>query len=259
MSSTTGRLKIFLLTGQSNSLGTTADPDEKNIYPGENPVDQEIPFFWRNRSTLNQDGVARLYGDSEGRITTLQPQQGEGKNPAFWGPEIGFGRELVSDGIKDFLIVKASRGGGGNGFWVKNSSDDHMYRHVVETVQLAVSALPSGMKFDITAMLYVQGESDSEEEANISAERLILLAANLRNDLPHARDMKVVTGGIAAPGPRRDIVRKQQSLPPTMDHSFVYVDNADLSTQLYDQLHFNKRAKLEIGRRMARAWLDSFL
>jgi hypothetical protein len=34
------------------------------------------------------------------------------------------------------------------------------------------------------------------------------------------------------------------------------VDTLDLTGQLYDNLHFNKRAKLEIGRRLADAWLD---
>jgi hypothetical protein len=38
------------------------------------------------------------------------------------------------------LFVKASRGGGGKRFWLKGSADDHMYRHVVDTVRQAASA-----------------------------------------------------------------------------------------------------------------------
>jgi len=246
------RLRVFVLTGQSNSLGTTADPGEKDISPGEDPFDAGIPFFWCNRSARAGDGPTVLYGDSGGKIVSLRPQQGEGKNPLFWGPEIGFGRQLAAAGVTNILIVKASRGGGGNGHWLKNGQ---MYLHLLQTVRQAVSALPTGTDFDISALLYVQGESDSSAEAKASGERLRLLAKNLRRDLPHAQNMKVVVGGIAAVGANRDIVRDQQSRLSTTDPTFLYINTLDLRPKLYDQLHFNKSAKLELGSRMADAWL----
>lgn len=248
-------MKVFVLTGQSNSLGTTADPAEVGATPPNDPLDAGIPFFWSNRSTRTEDGPAMLFGDSGGKILSLQVQQGEGANPIFWGPEIGFGRRLAAAGETDFLIVKASRGGGGNRFWLKGSADDHMYRHVIETVRQAVSVLPAATAFDIAALLYVQGESDSPAEAEVSGERLLLLADNLRQDLPHAANMQVLVGGIAAPGASRDIVRGQQANLPSQDARFRYVDTLDLQPRLYDQLHFNKTAKLELGRRLANAWL----
>ena len=248
-------MNLFILTGQSNSLGTTADPGEKDPSPGADPMDARVPFFWSNRSTRAGDGPAVLIGDSGGSILTLRAQQGEAADPLFWGPEIGFGRRLASAGASDFLIVKASRGGGGNTFWLKGATDDHMYRHVVDTVRLAVAALPEGKDFDLAALLYVQGESDSDTEASASGERLRLLAGNLRTDLPHAHGMKVLVGGIAAPGPNRDTVRAQQAALPEADPAFRYIDTLDLRPLLYDNLHFNKFAKLELGRRMADAWL----
>ena len=248
-------VRVFVLTGQSNSLGTTADPAEKEIAPGEDRLDDRILFFWCNRSTRAGDGPARFYGDSGGKIVTLRAQQGEGADPQFWGPEIGFGRRLAASGQRDILIVKASRGGGGNGFWLKGAPDDHMYQHLVQTVRQAVAALPKGTDFDIGALLYVQGESDSGPEAAVAGERLLFLAKNLRNDLPCAGNMKILVGGIAAAGQNRDIVRVQQSRLPVLDRTFCYIDTLDLRPQLYDQLHFNKTAKLELGRRLADAWL----
>lgn len=245
-------VRVFVLTGQSNSLGATEDTGEKDISPGEDALDAMVPFFWSNRSTRTGDGPSVLYGDSGGAIVSLRIQQGEGKNPLFWGPEIGFGRRLAAAGVTNILIVKASRGGGGNGHWLQ---DGEMYRHVVETVRQAVLALPEGTEFDIAALLYIQGESDSESEARASGERLRLLARNLRKDLPNAANMKVLVGGIAAAGQNRDIVREQQSGLPAIDPTFRYINTLDLQPQLYDQLHFNKQAKLEIGRRMADAWL----
>lgn len=248
-------LTLFVLTGQSNSLGTTADPGETDVTPGVDPLDATIPFFWSNRSTQAGDGPTVIIGDSGGRIVSLRVQQGQKNNPLFWGPEIGFGRGLAAAGVRDFLIVKASRGGGGNSLWQKGSADDHMYRHVVATVRQAVDALPAGTAFDIAAMLYVQGESDNESNAAVAGERLRQLAANLRTDLPRATGMRVLVGGIAAPGPNRDVVRAQQATLPALDPSFRYIDTLDLQSQLYDNLHFNKAAKLEIGRRLCRAWL----
>ena len=102
----------------------------------------------------------------------------------------------------------------------------------------------------------MQGESDSVAEAMLSGERLRTLAANSRKDLPNATAMKVFVGGIAAAGAGRDIVRAQQSALPAADPTFRYLDALDLRPQLYDGLHFNKPAKLELGRRLARAWLD---
>jgi hypothetical protein len=249
-------VKIFVLSGQSNSLGTTTDPAEKDISPGQDPLDAKIPFFWSNRSTRAGDGPAILYGDSGGKIVTLRAQQGEGANPQFWGPEVGFARRLMAAGVTDVFIVKASRGGGGNTFWVKDASDHHMYTHILQTVEQAVAALPQGTTFEIAALLYVQGESDSEAEAKLSGERLRLLAGNLRADLPHAGNLKVLVGGIAAAGANRDIVRTQQANLPKIDPTFRYVDTLDLRQQSDDQLHFNKPAKLEIGRRLADAWLS---
>ena len=118
-SRTPGQLDVFVLTGQSNSLGTTADPEEADISPGTHPADEHVKFFWANRSTRGGDGPAVLYGTSGGRITTLQMQQGEGANPAFWGPEFGFARGLYDGGHRDFMVIKARRGGGGNTFWDK--------------------------------------------------------------------------------------------------------------------------------------------
>ena len=249
-------VKIFVLTGQSNSLGTTADKKEPNITPGKDALDAQIPFFWANRSTRGGDGAAVLYDDSGGKIISLRAQKGEGADPLFWGPEIGFSRHLVANGAKDFLFVKASRGGGGNSFWLKGSRDDHMYRHVVETVQQAIQALPQGVTFEVAALLYIQGESDSPTEAAASGERLKTLVENLRKDLPNAAAMKVIIGGIASGGEKSDVVRAQQSALAKNDPTFRYIDTLDLRGQRYDNLHFSKGAKLEIGQRMAKTWLE---
>lgn len=249
------RVKIFVLTGQSNSLGTTADKKEPDITPGTDPLDAQIPFFWANRSTRAGDGPTALYDDSGGKIVTLRARR-RGRGPVVLGAGDWVLPASGGGGEKNFLFVKASRGGGGNSFWLKDHTDDHVYRHVVDTVRRAVQALPDGVTFELAALLYVQGESDSAAEAAASGERLRRLATNLRQDLPNAAAMRVIIGGIASGGKNGDVVRAQQSALPAADPTFRYLDTLDLRPQRYDNLHFSKGAKLELGRRMAKAWLD---
>ncbi|MCA9063739.1 MAG: exo-alpha-sialidase [Planctomycetaceae bacterium] len=247
-------LDIFVLTGQSNALGTVAPADLEQPLPPSSPDDARIPFFWSNRSTRSGDGQAVLIGDSGGMFRQLQAQQGEGANPVFWGPEVGFARRLLEQGQADFAMIKAARGGGGNSFWKKGAPDDHMYRHVVSTVSQAVKAIPDGRRFRIRAIVYLQGESDSDAEAEAAGERLLLLLRNLRRDLPYAEEAKLLVAGIAAAGGRRDLVRIQQAAAANGCEDLSYLETTDLRDQLYDQLHFGKDAKLLIGRRLADQW-----
>lgn len=247
-------IKVYVLTGQSNSLGTTANKKDKDpANPPSDSSDKKISFFWSNRSTAAADGPAAIIGDSGGKITTLQKQQGQGSNPTFWGPEIAFGRKLYKAGERDFLIIKASRGGGGNGYWVKGGQ---MYKHVVTTVNAAIKELEKyGHSYEIVWMLYLQGESNSAKEALISGERLADLLDQLKVDLPHADQMQAVVGGVAFS--KSDVTRKQQKELAEQRKDVVYFSNMDLQGSLYDRLHFDQAAKLKIGRRFADVVLKS--
>ena len=247
--------KVFVLTGQSNSLGTTADTSTADNSPGEHPADAHVRFFWNNRSTRAGDGLATSIGNSDGVIQDLVVQQGEGKNKTFWGPEFGFARALYDSGERNFLVVKASRGGGGNSFWFKKARDHHMYDHVVETVEQAVQQLGPHEEFELTAVFYVQGESDNNQEAGMSGERVQTLFKNLKKDLPNAKNMRFIIGGIGAAGARRDLVRANHEDAAKKTKGMDYFSNTDLASALYDKLHFNKVAKLLIGERFFKAYL----
>ncbi len=244
-------IDVFVLTGQSNALGTTAG-GEADTTQGADPADQKVKFFWSNRAT-----ASLVIGDSNGTFTTMQAQQGGyySGSSTHWGPEIGFARSLFRAGVRDFAVVKAARGGGGNTFWFKDSSDDHMYDHVVATVQAATNQLVAqGHTFSIKGLLYLQGESDSVAEAQESGVRLKALVDQLRADLPNAGSMHCVCGGIAAPGATRDVVRTQQESIATATDYIDFFSNTDLQSYLYDNLHFNKAAKIAVGERFAQSF-----
>lgn len=244
-------IRLFVLTGQSNSLGTTAG-GEADPTPGTDPADANIRFFWSNRAD-----AATVIGDSGGVFSTLQSQQGGyySGSSTHWGPEIAFGRTLYRAGVRNFGIIKAGRGGGGNTFWQKNSADDHMYDHVMATVNAATAALTSnGDTFEIVGLLYLQGESDTAAEAAEADNRLKTLTDNLRADLPNAANLHCVAGGIAAAGTVRDTVRANQTAIASATSYIDSFSNLDLQPALYDSLHFNKAAKLTVGERFAQAF-----
>lgn len=243
--------KVFLLTGQSNSLGTT-NGTEADVSPGGDPADTRLKFFWHNVA----DASTSL-GNSAGAFTSLQTQQGGyyAGSSTHWGPEIGFGRTLVRAGVENIAIVKASRGGGGNNNWSK-AAGGHMYSHVLSTVQAATAALTAnGDTFEIAGLLYLQGESDTAAEADLAGTRFEELVDNLRADLPNAAGMKAVIGGIAAAGTTRDAVRARHEAIASASPVIDFFPNLDLQAQVTDGLHFNKAAKLRIGERFAQTFL----
>lgn len=243
--------KLFVLTGQSNSLGTT-NAGEPDPSPGTDPADAHIKFYWHNV----KDSAVTI-GTSGGVFTTLQSQQGGAYvgSATHWGPEMNFGRTLYRAGVRNFGIIKASRGGGGNTNWSK-ADGGHMYSHVVNTVNAATAILTAnGDTFEIVGLLYLQGESDSTAEANVAKTRIKALTDNLRADLPNASNLHTIIGGIAAAGVDRDIVRAQHAAAGSENATIDYFPNLDLQSQTAsDNLHFNKAAKLRIGERFAQAF-----
>lgn len=245
--------KVFVLTGQSNSLGTT-NGTETDTSPGADAADSRVRFFWHNVA----DATTSI-GNSNGTFTTLQAQQGAyyAGSATHWGPEIGFARTLVRAGVENLAIIKASRGGGGNTHWSKTAGG-HMYAHIVSTVQAAASAFnATGDTFEIAGLLYLQGESDSTAEASLAGSRLAELVDNLRTDLPNASTMRCVIGGIAAAGTTRDTVRTNQSAAAASSTIIDDFSNLDLQSQVTDGLHFNRSAKLRIGSRFALSFLSN--
>ena len=245
--------KLFVLTGQSNSLGTS-NGKESDVSPGVDAADGRLKFFWHNVADASNS-----LGDSGRVFTPLQVQQGGyyAGSAIHWGPEIDFGRSLVRAGVENVAIVKAARGGGGNTNWSK-AAGGHMYAHLVATVTAAASALTAtGDTFEIGGLLYMQGESDTAAEADVAGTRFLELLNNLRMDLPNATSMKAVIGGIAAAGTNRDIVRARHAAIADESSGITFISNLDLQAQLTDGLHFNKSAKLRIGRRFAQAFFSN--
>jgi hypothetical protein len=262
------RRSVYLLTGQSNSLGTT-NLEGPSFDPGTHPADAVTGFFWSNVSTSSSDpNNVVLYGDSGGAVTTLQMQQGDGGgNRNFWGPEFGMARTLFDAGNSQVTVIKLSRGGGGNGFWLPASG--HMHNHLLSQIDVALGAIQSaGDTFDVKGFVYLQGESNNSSEAAAAGTRLQALIDDVRthintNFTGAANDMYSVIGEIAAStsNANRILTTDQQRELAAAGTLVGFVPTRDQALKS-DGIHFGKGAKLEIGRRFAdaftsQAWVES--
>lgn len=95
-------LKLFVLTGQSNSLGTT-DGDGADPSPGTDPADREVRFYWHNLAN-----ATKSLGDSGGEFTTLREQQGgfyKG-SATHWGRKSALVAACISQGCGTLASLK---------------------------------------------------------------------------------------------------------------------------------------------------------
>ena len=202
-----------------------------------------------------------LHGDSSGEIRILQMQQGSGVNPTFWGPEFGLARTLFDAGHSNVMVIKVSRGGGGNGFWRPKLG--HMANHLMQQIDVAVTAAKdAGHTFKIKGFMYLQGESNSAAEAAVADERFKALIdavrTHINSNYPSAADgMYSVIGEIAASttnASRIETTSLQQALA-ARSRMIGFIPTRDLALKS-DNLHFGRDSKLEIGRRYADAFMS---
>ena len=260
-------IDVYILTGQSNSLGTTGLEGPENYAPPGGESDPNLMFFWSNVSSRNRTFPAVLHGDSGGETTAIQMQQGDGgRNPRFWGPEIGLARRLREVSPRqEILILKASRGGGGNSLWdaktfKSNPAKGHMWGHLSKTVDAGLNSLKR-QKFVVRGLIYMQGESNSSAEANIADVRLAELATNLKQHINNkyrgaADGMFTVAVEVAASTSnynRKKTTELHRKL--AKEHSgFGFVETSDLPLKS-DGIHFGRDAKMTYGRRIADAFM----
>lgn len=251
-------LRLFILTGQSNALGTPTTTDTNMILPRifTHVADTNVPFFWDNTVDATPAGDTAL-GDSGGQWTNICPQLGG--HYAFsddhWGTEVGFARMLWDMGSRDFGIVKATRGGGGNSFWNKTNTDHHMYSKVVNTVSNAARILPPGYtNHQVVALLYLQGESNNNTEANEADIRFVSLLTNLKTDLSNAASMKAVFGQIATDKTANRITTTQkQSALAAVRADIGFAVSTGLAVHNVDgaNVHYSADSLIVMGERMA--------
>ncbi|MCQ2364411.1 MAG: sialate O-acetylesterase [Akkermansia sp.] len=156
-------LHVYILTGQSNSLGAVkGDPlpevllAEYSTGQGGAPV-----LMWNGNMSgsvsANEASKNLVVPDAGKTWEPVAPQL-----PAYgskcMGPEFGFAYAMRRITRENIAVIKCSRDGGGNEQWAKGQS---LYGLLVNSVNTALAAVDKRYdKVSVEGVMYLQGESN---------------------------------------------------------------------------------------------------
>lgn len=167
--------QAYILTGQSNSLGAVKG----------SPASPELLQQYESTARLWNGNMNRDSGEcfeKNQQWATVAPQLPRYNGNLCMGPEYGFAammqRLSPSSGTD---IIKASLDGGGNHYWQPGGK---AYNTLMSVVKRAMKAEKKPAK--LTALLYLQGESDEGEEVTQARQRFTELVKNLKKGLKKA-------------------------------------------------------------------------
>lgn len=231
---------VFILAGQSNmsGYGTTA----------------KLPAAYR-RIPANVQFYFNGYPAKMNRF-------------AHFGPEVGFAhavsRRFPNKKIK---LIKFAVGGTSLFAWdpywrlskariTGNASAGPLFEKLIKTIKRHRSL--KGIKF--TGILWMQGEADSRHSgaARTYSRNLSQFIHALRKEL-HAPSLAFFIGQVDPPVtafPYRDMVRKAQKNLTTRIKNSRLVSTKGLEKQ-QDNLHYNTAGQLALGKRFAKAFLQT--
>lgn len=172
-------LKIFLLTGQSNSLGAVkGSPASPELLKKYEP---QATLYW-HENFGQREGVFPGASTAWEQVRPAMPRY---NGNLCMGPEYGFAFTLEKNGWfkdADVAVVKASRDGGDNSHWQKHGQ---AYQALVQAVKNACGAVDRSRysKVTFSGLLYLQGESNTGTSVPESASRFLELLNDLSADL----------------------------------------------------------------------------
>ena len=235
-----GVVKVFLLGGQSNSVGqapTSGLPTS--------PVDLQQP----------QNDVQFYYDGSQ--LTTLRPGSGGNPPPSglHFGPEVTFGREVAdaSPSVAYAIIKHGENGTALYNDWAPGTGAS--YTAFRNTVDAGLAALQTaGYTTEIVGMLWHQGESDAiESEQDNYASNLTAFIADVRTR--YGANLPFLIGEIRrSNGAKFVTVADAQIAVAAADENAKFVPASDLTFS--DTYHFDAPGMTTLGERFATAYTD---
>jgi len=240
---------LFVLGGQSNMVGHASS--------GPLPADLKQP-------------EPRVAVFEHGRWVQLQPGR-------TFGPELSLGHALAAAFPDETIgIVKHAVDGTSLLAWsprwnvhqagrTENSHRGPLYQELMRKVRTARQHSPAHDAVGpttappVAGLFWMQGERDAmfPELAAEYEHRLKTLIRRLRIDCgaPHVPFvLGQISPPVTDPFPGRNKVRDAQARVARADDQVAMVSTDDLQ-KLADNLHFGAQGNLELGRRMARAFL----
>lgn len=285
-----GKLKVFLLAGQSNmqgkALARTLDPviaDTKDNArfkhlkaDGEFTVRDDVWCTFLCQIIKANPVSKPPYGPLTvgfGGFKTVK-QEGGGRRPEpTIGPELGFGH-IMGDYYDDqVLLIKAAWGGvslekgflspsaGGPGpKWTEMVAE---YRKVLGDIKKYFPSYDGKKGYEIAGLVWFQGWNDGRRSDGKYGEELAHFIRDIRKEFGIA-DMPVVIGELGVDGPEAGgwiaEFRKQQQIPASMDEfkgTVKYVRTGQFwPSELLaksDEVYKKAQAKAQVAKKAAAA------
>jgi hypothetical protein len=231
----TAVVKVFLLGGQSNSVGQASSTGLPTTPVNFQQPQGDIQFYY--------DGAS---------LTTLRPGSGGNPPPSGlqFGPEVTFGRAIADASPSvDYAIIKH----GENGTALYNDwapGTGASYAAFRDTVTAGLAALQAaGYTTEIVGMLWHQGESDAIEgrQANYQ-NNLTAFIADVRTR--YGASLPFLIGEIRrSNGPAFVTVADAQMAVAADDPNARFVPASDLTFS--DIYHFDAPGMITLGKRFA--------
>ncbi len=206
-----GTFHLYILTGQSNSLGAVkGNPLSADLLAAYQSQNVKMWDANMGGSVTGGDNMETAWNNEGKTWIDLQQSRTPGSNVAgtdwegltypaslvsIWGgslvmgPEYGFGYMLEKkgwflEGDDGLGVIKASRDGGGDSNWEKGQKG---YNTLLNSIMLALNeAEKQGYEtVSLDGLMYLQGESNGSGGTGVQ-ERYLALLSNLKQDLVDA-------------------------------------------------------------------------
>lgn len=236
-------LDVFLLVGQSNMKGRgLIDPK---------PVTNKRNLFFHHRDQ-------KWFVSRDPLHSAGTPDLIDGSDNAGTGPGMTFAMTVLKNDPKLAIgLIPAAVGGASINLYNGKLYDRSL-------TLLSNGQKKSKLKTRVTAILWLQGESDATEKGYLTYEKKLLdLVDRYRKDLknPELPFIACTIGSFIHPHKKftrsKEINEILLSLPSKRKHT-ACVDARDLKETAGDKLHYSKNSQIEIGKRFAAAYLKLF-
>lgn len=241
----TSPIKIFLLAGQSNMEGCGIVKYRSESYA----THPENVITWDAKKMV---------------WTALETDSFAVKRDSLFGPEIGFSH-VIAKTFPESTIAIIKIAGGGTTLWKHWSQEGFMYKRLISNMENALKQLKeSGQIYEVTGMLWMQGETDAEfiEKAKEYEVNLPVLINSIRKvtgneSLPFV--MGRISSSLLKETPwnfdQTEYVQKSQENVAAKDDN-VFIINTDGLTTWDDNTHFDAKSQIWLGNEMGKIMID---
>lgn len=248
---------IYILAGQSNMDGRALKKDLTGSLAQWSVPDPDVVISYSNSSLRGAVCSSEGWKPLEPGYS-VPPRNGCSATAlpgGTFGPEVSFGRTMA-EGMpgKHIALIKFAKGGTTLQKDWNPGNSGLLHDQFLAFVRASLLALTRrGDTYQIDGIAWHQGEGDAAESAEVYEHLLAGWIDTLRKDFS-SPDLPIVIGELFENGKRDSIRIAQKAVCKSRPD--VYFVSSEALTTLDKDTHFDAPSQIEIGRRMAEAFLQ---